>query len=155
MFAEEITVGLVLREDDMARHPGRLGALAADAVDAGIDHLTVGDHVSFGGGHGADGLVQATALLASHPTVAVQTGVWVSPRRFAEAVERIGRDGLHTLQLWAGFGRSAARTRRVMEDSYGLPFERFARYTPCGGPEDVAEALLPYVEAGCRRFNFV
>ena len=42
-----------------------------------------------------------------------------------------------------------------MQDSYGLPFERFARYTPCGGPEDVAEALVPYVEAGCRRFNFV
>jgi alkanesulfonate monooxygenase SsuD/methylene tetrahydromethanopterin reductase-like flavin-dependent oxidoreductase (luciferase family) len=272
MFSEEISVGLVLREEDMTRHRGRLGALAADAVAAGIDHLTVGDHVSFGGGHGADGLVQAAALLASHPTVAVQTGVyllsirhpapvarklatlamlapgrftfgvgvggddprelelcgvdprtrgrrttealtlvralltgepvdftgrhfsvrdavirpapapaipvlvggrsdpaleraralgdgwigvWVSPRRFAEAIERIGRDGLHTLQLWAGFDRSRARTRRVLEDSYGLPFERFARYTPCGGPEDVAEALLPYVEAGCRRFNFV
>ena len=79
-------------------------------------------------------------------------GVWVSPRRFAEAVERIGRDGLHTLQLWAGFGRSAAR---VMEESYSLPFERFARYTPCGQPEDIAAALAPYVEAGCRRFNFV
>src|SRR3954462_957575 len=269
MFMQPITVGLVLREDDMARHRRRLGALAADAVAAGIDHLTVGDHVSFGGGHGADGLVQAAALLASHPTVAVQTGVyllsirppapgarqpatiamlapgrftfgvgvggddprelelcgvdprtrgrrttealtlvralltgdftgrhfsvrdavirpapapaipvlvggrsdaalerartlgdgwigvWVSPRRFAEAIERIGRDGLHTLQLWAGFDRSLARTRRVLEDSYGLPFERFARYTPCGGPEDVAAALLPYVEAGCRRFNFV
>jgi alkanesulfonate monooxygenase SsuD/methylene tetrahydromethanopterin reductase-like flavin-dependent oxidoreductase (luciferase family) len=269
MFCDEISAGIVLRENDMSRHRGRLGALAADAVTAGIDHLTVGDHVSFGGGHGADGLVQATALLASHPTVAVQTGVyllsirhpapvarqlatlamlapgrftfgvgvggddprelelcgvdprtrgrrttealtlvralltgepvdfagrhfsvrdalirpaptppipvlvggrsdaaleraralgdgwigvWVSPRRFAEALERIGREGLHTLQLWAGFGRSPAR---VMEHSYGLPFERFARYTPCGGPEDVAEALAPYVEAGCRRFNFV
>jgi alkanesulfonate monooxygenase SsuD/methylene tetrahydromethanopterin reductase-like flavin-dependent oxidoreductase (luciferase family) len=272
MYAEGITAGIVLREEDMAGHRGRLGALAEDAVAAGIDHLTVGDHVSFGGGHGADGLVQATALLASHPTVAVQTGVyllsirhpapvarqlatiamlapgrftfgvgvggddprelelcgvdprtrgrrttealalvrallagqpvdfagrhfrvrdglirpaptppipvlvggrsdaalerarslgdgwigvWVSPRRFAEALERIGRDGLHTLQLWAGFDRSSARTRRVMEDSYGLPFERFARYTPCGGPDDVAAALAPYVEAGCRRFNFV
>src|SRR3954447_9767023 len=240
MFSEEIRVGLVLREDDMARQRGRLGALADDAVAAGIDHLTVGDHVSFGGGHGADGLVQAAALLASHPTVAVQTGVyllsirhpapvarqlatiamlapgrftfgvgvggddprelelcgvdprtrgggghdalppgrrptealplvrslltgepvdfagrhfsvrdavirpapeppipvlvggrsdaaleraralgdgwsgvWVAPRRFAEALERIGRNGLHTLQLWAGFGRSPAR---VMEE---------------------------------------
>ena len=268
----EIRVGLVLREADLTANSARLGELAGAAVDAGIDHLTVGDHVSFGGGHGADGLIQATALLSAHPSVHVQTGVyllsirhpvpvarqlatlaslapgrftfgvgvggddpheleicgvdpgtrgrrttealalvralltgervdsegpyfrvdgavirpapdppipvlvggrsdaaierartlgdgwigvWVSPRRFAEAIARIGDDGLHTLQLWAGFDRSEARIRRVMEESYSLPFERFARYTPCGGPEDVAAALAPYVEAGCRRFNFV
>jgi alkanesulfonate monooxygenase SsuD/methylene tetrahydromethanopterin reductase-like flavin-dependent oxidoreductase (luciferase family) len=265
----DMRIGLVVREPDLVAYRGRLDELTATAAAAGIDHLTVGDHVSFGGGHGADGLVQAAALLASHPTLAVQTGVyllslrhpapvaralatialfapgrlefgvgvggddprelelcgvdprtrgrrttealtlvraflsgepvdfegrhfqvrdmairpapdppipilvggrsdaalerarrlgdgwlgvWVSPRRYAEAVERIGRDGLHTLQLWAGFGRSPAR---VMEESYSLPFERFARYTPYGSPEDIAEALAPYVEAGCRRFNFV
>ena len=36
-------------------------------VEAGIDHLTVGDHVSFADGHGADGLIQAAALLSAHP----------------------------------------------------------------------------------------
>ena len=42
-----------------------------------------------------------------------------------------------------------------MEAAYGLPFERFERYAPCGPPEAVAEALAPYLAVGCRRFNFV
>lgn len=42
-----------------------------------------------------------------------------------------------------------------MEAAYALPFERFERYAPCGPPEAVAEALAPYLEAGCRCFNFV
>ena len=42
-----------------------------------------------------------------------------------------------------------------METAYSLPFERFERYAPCGPPESVAAALAPYLEAGCRRFNFV
>jgi hypothetical protein len=42
-----------------------------------------------------------------------------------------------------------------MEAAYGLPFDRFERYVPCGPPEAVAEALEPYLSAGCRRFNFV
>ena len=42
-----------------------------------------------------------------------------------------------------------------MEAAYALPFDRFERYTPCGPPEAVAEALAPYLAAGCRRFNFV
>lgn len=281
-----IEVGVVLRDVDLRAHRGRLRALATTAVAAGVDHLTVGDHVSFAGGLGADGLVQATALLAAHPDVHVQTGVylialrhpaivarqlatiaelapgrltfgvgvggddprelelcgvdprtrgartsealrlvrelltgdevtfegrffqvdrgairpapdppipvliggradaaltrtgrlgegwlalWVSPRRYAEAVDRVseaaeaaGRfdvDWRHTLQLWTGIDRSreaaVARLRPVMERAYGLPFERFERYCPCGTPDDIAAALEPYVAAGCRRFNFV
>ena len=42
-----------------------------------------------------------------------------------------------------------------MERAYGMPFEQFERYVPRGTPEDVAAALAPYVEAGCRQFNFV
>ena len=44
---------------------------------------------------------------------------------------------------------------RTMEESYGLPFERFERYAPYGAPADVAAALESYLDAGCRRFNFV
>lgn len=284
--AERLTFGIVLREADITAWRGRLTALAETVDAAGLDHVTVGDHISFAGGHGVDGLVQATALLASHPTLRVQTGVyllalrhpatvaralatisslapgrftfgvglggddprelelcgvdprtrgarmnealtcvrrfmadeqlsfsgrfftfdeaairpapdpsipvlvggrsdaalertarcgdgwlglWVSPRRFTAATDlidttatEIGRapmPWLHTLQLWAGFDatREAAidRITRVMERSYGLPFERFERYTPCGRPEDIAIALEPYLAAGCRRFNFV
>jgi alkanesulfonate monooxygenase SsuD/methylene tetrahydromethanopterin reductase-like flavin-dependent oxidoreductase (luciferase family) len=254
-------------------------------VAAGVDHLTVGDHVSFADGHGADGLIQAAALLSAHPDVRVQTGVyllalrhpaivarqlatiaqlapgrltfgvgvggddprefvlcgidprergartteglrcvrrfmsgeeidfrgrffelhgairpapampipvlvggrsdaalartgqlgdgwlglWVSPRRFAQAIEHIDAEAAragrghvlwrHALQLWAAFDSSGARARRrlaaTMEAAYGLPFDRFERYAPCGPPEAVAEALAPYLAVGCRRFNFV
>lgn len=281
-----VQVGLVLREEDLHEWGTRLPALTAAIADAGIDHITVGDHVSFGGGHGVDGLIQATALLCSHPSLPVQTGVYllalrhpapvaralatiamIAPGRFtfgvgvggddrnelemcgvdprtrgartSEALELVGRlltgeettfagrffelsgaairpapsipmpvlvggradaaharaaalgDGWlalwvsperwqtgvmkteaaakragrkvtewrHTLQLWAGFGGSresaVARITRVLEDSYGLPFERFERYTPCGRPEDVAQRLHPYMQLGCRRFNLV
>jgi hypothetical protein len=42
-----------------------------------------------------------------------------------------------------------------MQTAYGLPFERFERYVPCGPPAVVAEALLPYLARGCRRFSLV
>jgi hypothetical protein len=42
-----------------------------------------------------------------------------------------------------------------MEAAYALPFERFKRYVPFGPPDVVAEALVPYLTVGCRRFNFV
>ena len=36
---------------------------------------------------------------------------------------------------------------------YQAPFERFERYSPHGTPQQVADALRPYVEAGCTSFN--
>jgi alkanesulfonate monooxygenase SsuD/methylene tetrahydromethanopterin reductase-like flavin-dependent oxidoreductase (luciferase family) len=281
-----VEVGLVLRDVDLRAYRGRLAELTASVAGAGLDHVTVGDHVSFAGGNGADGLVQATALLSSHPTLPVQTGVyllalrhpavvarqlstisdlapgrltfgvgvggddprelelcgvepktrgartsealallrefltgeevtfagrffnvkggairpaphpspailvggrsdaalrrtgrlgdgwlalWVSPRRYTEGVglaqqaaEAAGRPDVaweHTLQLWTGFDRTheraLARLRPVMERAYGMEFERFERYAPCGRPEDVAAELEPFLRAGCRRFNLV
>jgi alkanesulfonate monooxygenase SsuD/methylene tetrahydromethanopterin reductase-like flavin-dependent oxidoreductase (luciferase family) len=280
-----VQVGIVLREQDLGAWSGRLHELAELAVAAGIDHLTVGDHVSFANGHGADGLIQAAALLSAHRSLSVQTGVyllglrhpaivarqlstlallapgrftlgvgvggddprelelcgidprqrgarttealrcvralmtgedvdfqgrffdlrgairpapevpipiliggrsdaalvragqlgdgwlalWISPPRFEEAAGRIeavaaqaGRSGVrwqHALQLWAGFGASIGGARKrlseAMEAAYALPFERFERYTPCGPPAVIAEALTPYLAVGCRRFNFV
>ena len=285
MAVDPIRVGIVLREQDLGAWSGGCASSPRTRVAAGIDHVTVGDHVSFADGHGVDGLIQATALLSAHPSVSVQTGVyllalrhpaivarqlatigllapgrftfgvgvggddprelelcgidprergarttealrcvrlfmegeevdfhgrffdlrgairpapaipipilvggrsdaalertgqlgdgwlalWVSPRRFSEAVDRIdaaareaGRGSVrwhHGLQLWAGFGASRAeatqRLGRTMEAAYALPFERFERYVPCGPPEVVAEALVPYLAVGCHRFNFV
>lgn len=285
MTGDPIRVGIVLREQDLTAWSGRLPELAERAVAAGLDHLTVGDHVSFADGHGADGLIQATALLSAHRELSVQTGVyllalrhpavvarqlatvgqlapgrftfgvgvcgddpselafcginprergartsealrcvrllmtgdhvdfegrffelhgairpapappirilvggrsdaalvragrlgdgwlalWVSPRRFGQAAGRIeaaageaGRTGVawqHALQLWAGFDDSRAKAQErvstAMEGAYALPFDRFERYTPCGPPAAVAEALMPYLALGCRCFNFV
>ena len=86
--ADPLRVGIVLREQDLGAWSGRLGELASHAVDAGIDHLTVGDHVSFADGHGADGLIQATALLSAHPRLSVQTGVYLIALRHPAVVAR-------------------------------------------------------------------
>jgi alkanesulfonate monooxygenase SsuD/methylene tetrahydromethanopterin reductase-like flavin-dependent oxidoreductase (luciferase family) len=94
-------------------------------------------------------------------------GLFISPRRFADGVERIAEhaDGAgrgpvawrHAMELWCGFGPTAEDARSTlaatMEPFYGIPFSTFERYCPVGTPEDVAGALAPFVEAGCRTFH--
>jgi alkanesulfonate monooxygenase SsuD/methylene tetrahydromethanopterin reductase-like flavin-dependent oxidoreductase (luciferase family) len=89
-------------------------------------------------------------------------GVWVSPERFASSVATVEKEAAdagrpdvkweHGLLAWCGLNpsRSDARERlsRSMESFYGMPFERFERSSPYGTPEDVADALRPYLEAG-------
>lgn len=75
-------LGLLDRGIDAARdYLARIG-------EAGIDHVCCGDHVSFGGGHGSDGLVRATALTMLHPTLPVHTGVYLLPLRHPVLVAR-------------------------------------------------------------------
>jgi alkanesulfonate monooxygenase SsuD/methylene tetrahydromethanopterin reductase-like flavin-dependent oxidoreductase (luciferase family) len=280
-----LSVSLLLHPHDLHEHAGRLPRLLDRIDGAGLDGVVVGDHVSFHDGSGADGLIQAAALLAAHDRLIVETGiyllplrhpvlvarqlatiaqlapsrlvfgvgvggedphefevcevdphergrradealpliralltgrpvthagrffdvseaviapaapglpvivggrsnaalvragrhgdgwigVWISPRRFAEATAlveaaaagagRVGVDWRHEHQGWCFFdpdrAAAEARAREVMEAAYHLPFERFARYTPCGTAEDVAAALRPFLAAGCRRFNLV
>lgn len=63
------------------------------------------------------------------------------------------------MEFWCGFGADHEGARRrlavAMERFYGLPFGSFERYCPIGTPEAVAEALFPYVEAGCETFNLI
>ena len=63
------------------------------------------------------------------------------------------------MQFWIGVDddREAARRKVAerMSATYQLPFERFERYTPFGTPGDVAEALAPFVDAGCRTFHLL
>jgi alkanesulfonate monooxygenase SsuD/methylene tetrahydromethanopterin reductase-like flavin-dependent oxidoreductase (luciferase family) len=96
-------------------------------------------------------------------------GIWVSPRRFAEATEHVaeravaaGREGVdwrHGLQVWCGFGptveQATAPLARAMEAMYSTPFASFARYSPAGTAQDVAAFLQPYVDAGCHSFNLI
>jgi alkanesulfonate monooxygenase SsuD/methylene tetrahydromethanopterin reductase-like flavin-dependent oxidoreductase (luciferase family) len=97
------------------------------------------------------------------------TGIWVSPRRFAEAGEKIaafageaGRGDVQFergMQFWMGVDadRAAARAKVApsMQAFYQLPFESFERYTPYGTPREIADFIAPYVETGCRWLNFV
>jgi alkanesulfonate monooxygenase SsuD/methylene tetrahydromethanopterin reductase-like flavin-dependent oxidoreductase (luciferase family) len=283
---EPVRVGFRPPHSVFAAGPAELGGLLARADALGIDQVCVGDHVSFHGGQGFDGLVQATALAALAPRMAVHTaiyllplrhpvpvarqvaslaelapgrlvfgvglggedrhevevcgidpatrgrrmdeslsivrrllagesvtyagqffqlrdarvapapappvpilvggrspraarragihgdgwvGVWVTPERFAattaeveQAADEAGRGEVHwqhELVAWCGFGTSREDARgdveTAMERLYRTPFARFERYTPYGTPEHVAEALLPYVAAGCRSINLI
>jgi alkanesulfonate monooxygenase SsuD/methylene tetrahydromethanopterin reductase-like flavin-dependent oxidoreductase (luciferase family) len=96
-------------------------------------------------------------------------GVWCSPRRFeqvareiadqAQAAGRGPRSWRNGMQIWLGIGddRDAARERLAqrMEAMYRVPFERFEKYSPYGSAQEIADALAPYVEAGCREFNLM
>ena len=62
-------------------------ALAAIA-DAGLDHVGVGDHVSFFTGRGFDGLIQAAQLLSLHDTLQVYVAVYLIPLRHPTLVAR-------------------------------------------------------------------
>jgi alkanesulfonate monooxygenase SsuD/methylene tetrahydromethanopterin reductase-like flavin-dependent oxidoreductase (luciferase family) len=281
-----VRVGLFPHVGRLNLGPDQLQATLARVADEGVDHVCVGDHVSFFVGAGSDGLITATSMLAAqrelpvyvglyllplrHPvTVARQLasiaqlapdrltlgvgiggedrheievcgvdpttrgrrmdeclqilrgladgtpvafdgeffvlkdalivpapapriplivggrsdaavsraatlgdgwlGIWVSGRRFAAVRDQIaqeatdgGRDASvfeHALNVWCGFGptREAAREPLAaqMQLFYQMPFEPFERYSPYGTPEDVAEFLSPYVEAGCSAFNVI
>ena len=94
-------------------------------------------------------------------------GVWCSPRRYAEILASVSEtadraergevDWQHGLQVWVGVDddRSAARDRlaATMERMYQVSFDRFERYSPYGSPDEIAEFLAPYAEAGCGTFN--
>ena len=97
------------------------------------------------------------------------TSIWVSARRMNEAREKIdewaaaeGRDpkriGLG-LQLWHAVDddreRAKERLSRRMQGFYRIPYDRFEKYAPYGTPEDIAEYLAPYVEAGCDHLNLL
>ncbi len=91
---------------------------------------------------------------------------WCSAQRFATGIARVeheagvvGRepDWQHGIQLWVGVGPTTeAATSHVaarMEGFYQVPFSAFAKYTPVGPPEAIAEFLAPYVAAGASTLN--
>jgi alkanesulfonate monooxygenase SsuD/methylene tetrahydromethanopterin reductase-like flavin-dependent oxidoreductase (luciferase family) len=68
------------------------GSAERDAMDAiaeaGMDHLMLGDHVSFLDGAGADGLVQAAAALGHRPDLPVYVAVYLLGLRHPVPVAR-------------------------------------------------------------------
>ncbi|MFN0148246.1 MAG: LLM class flavin-dependent oxidoreductase [Dehalococcoidia bacterium] len=97
------------------------------------------------------------------------TGIWQSLERFAqcralidETAAAAGREGAAIemgMQFWTAIDADRGRAREMvakgMESTYRLPFERFERYTPYGRAKAVAEAIMPYVEAGARHVNLM
>src|SRR5262245_23736066 len=66
----------------------RLAATLARTAAAGIDHLCVGDHISFFVGAGSDGLIAATSLLAIQAELPVYVGAYLLPLRHPVPVAR-------------------------------------------------------------------
>jgi alkanesulfonate monooxygenase SsuD/methylene tetrahydromethanopterin reductase-like flavin-dependent oxidoreductase (luciferase family) len=69
--------------------PEELHATLADAAGAGVDHLCVGDHVSFFVGAGSDGLITAASMLAAQPELPVYAGLYLLPLRHPVLVARL------------------------------------------------------------------
>jgi alkanesulfonate monooxygenase SsuD/methylene tetrahydromethanopterin reductase-like flavin-dependent oxidoreductase (luciferase family) len=57
-------------------------------ADEGIDHVCVGDHVSFFVGAGSDGLLTATSMLAAQSTLPVYVALYLLPLRHPVPVAR-------------------------------------------------------------------
>ncbi len=72
------------------RQPGAAERRAAlvGIAQAGLDHVMFGDHISFQGGHGADGLIQAAAALGACPDLDVYVGAYLLPLRHPVTVAR-------------------------------------------------------------------
>jgi len=68
--------------------PERRHATLRRIVEAGVDHLCVGDHVSFFVGAGSDGLITASSLLAAQAELPVYVGLYLLPLRHPVPVAR-------------------------------------------------------------------
>lgn len=97
------------------------------------------------------------------------TGIWQSLERFRQAQAIIGEAATEAgrpvggveagMQFWTAVAADRASARALvapsMEAMYRVPFERFERYTPYGTAREVAEFIVPYVEAGARHINLI
>lgn len=82
------TVGVSVHDSLLVADPVVRRLLLDRVLDAGLDHVTVGDHVDFHGGTGFDGLIAATAVLATDDILPVQVGVYQLPLRHPVLVAR-------------------------------------------------------------------
>ena len=77
----------------------------------------------------------------------------------AADVGRVAPSWLNALNIWVGIDDDPAVARQylapVMTSFYGIPYERFERWSPAGTAEDIAAFLVPYVDAGCQVFNLI
>jgi alkanesulfonate monooxygenase SsuD/methylene tetrahydromethanopterin reductase-like flavin-dependent oxidoreductase (luciferase family) len=96
-------------------------------------------------------------------------GIWVSAGRYERAIAEMheaardaGRDmprWTNALNVWCGVGESSGMARihlaQAMEAFYRLPFDRFEKWSPAGTPTQIADFVMPYVDAGCSVFNLI
>jgi alkanesulfonate monooxygenase SsuD/methylene tetrahydromethanopterin reductase-like flavin-dependent oxidoreductase (luciferase family) len=83
-----VRVGLFPPLNQLSGDSTTLHATLARVAEAGVDHLCVGDHVSFFVGAGSDGLITATSLLAAQVELPVYVGLYLLPLRHPVPVAR-------------------------------------------------------------------
>ncbi len=72
----------------LASRGGLSGGWLSRVADEGIDHLCVGDHVSFRVGAGSDALITAASLLGRGSELPVYVGLYLLPLRHPVLVAR-------------------------------------------------------------------
>jgi alkanesulfonate monooxygenase SsuD/methylene tetrahydromethanopterin reductase-like flavin-dependent oxidoreductase (luciferase family) len=87
-MSTEIEVGIALNDNFIEASPQQRRALLGQMEAAGLDHLTVGDHISFHDGTGFDGFVAGTAALATTDKLKVLMGVYLAGLRHPLATAR-------------------------------------------------------------------
>ena len=83
-----VRVGLFPPVGQRTGGPEELHAALARAAGEGVDHLCVGDHVSFFVGAGSDGLITAASMLAAQAELPVYVGLYLLPLRHPVPVAR-------------------------------------------------------------------
>lgn len=71
-----IDLGISVHDSLMVADPAARRAVLDRAKSVGLDHVTVGDHISFHGGTGFDGLISAASVLSTHDELSVVVGVY-------------------------------------------------------------------------------
>src|SRR6185312_5063212 len=103
-----VRVGLFPLVGQRTGGPEELHATLARVAGEGVDHLCVGDHVSFFVGAGSDGLITAAAMLAAQAELPVYVGLYLLPLRHPVLVARqlatIGQLAPGRLTLGVGIG---------------------------------------------------
>ena len=83
-----VRVGLFPPVGQLGGGPEQLHAMLARVAEEGVDHVCVGDHVSFFVGAGSDGLIAATSTLAAQAQLPVYVGLYLLPLRHPVPVAR-------------------------------------------------------------------
>jgi len=101
-------LGIAVNENLLIPDPVGRRRILDHIADAGLDHLTTGDHISFHGGTGFDGMLSAMSILATNDTLKVLIGVYLAglrhPMVTARHLATISQIAPGRLVLGAGVG---------------------------------------------------
>ena len=102
------SLGVAVNENLLIPDPAARRRILDHITHAGLDHVTAGDHISFHGGTGFDGMVSAMSILATNDTLKVLIGVYLAGLRHPMATARqlatISQMAPGRLVLGAGVG---------------------------------------------------